>query len=186
LFKRSKSYVNFLFNFGDLKMSYLNAKYDDIEIFSLENGSIGIQGIAEKCAVVNSKTLAEANVKSMKSGCDLGLSLRLETLQKDGKTTFTVLEYKQKLKLHVGYLTEAIPPSVCSIFVNNIEFLQNNDLQGGLYGKTLAVYLADATQMAFITKLLTEIVSMDISFMTQDGRYFLVNLSNKLSIHTIH
>jgi hypothetical protein len=167
-------------------MSYLNAKYHNIETYDVEDGGLAIFGIAEKRAVVKLTTAAQVNVKFPKSKCDVVLSLRIEKSKRYGKTEFSALEYKQKSKLRVGHLTHGIPPSVCSIFVKNIEFLTRNDLKGGGDGKTLAVYLAHLSQMQFIMDLRTRVTSMDIAFVTQDGVYVVVKLTNELLTSTIH
>jgi hypothetical protein len=159
-------------------MSYLNAKYHKVETYVAEHGGLAIFGLAEKHTVMKPKTVAQVNVKFPKSKCDVVLSLRIEKSKRYGKTEFSALEYKQKSKLRIGHITHGIPPSVCSIFVNNIEFLTRNDLKGGGDGKTLAVYLANLSQMEFIMDLRTRVTSMDIAFVTQNGVYVVVKLTN--------
>ena len=168
-------------------MSYLNAKYHKVETYVAEHGGLAIFGLAEKHTVVKSQSRRLTDVKLPQSQCDFVLSLRIETSQEDGTTKFSAFEHLQtSTLLRVGHLTQGIPPSVCSIFVNNIEFLTRNDLKGGGDGKTLAVYLADLSQMEFIIDLRTRVTSMDIAFMTQDGVYVVVKLTNELLTSTIH
>jgi WD40 repeat protein len=167
-------------------MSYLNAKYHNIETYDVEDGGLAIFGIAEKRAVVKSKSRQLTNIKLPNTQFDFVLSLRIETSQEDGTTNFSALEHLQTSTLRVGHLTHGIPPSVCSIFVKNIEFLTRNDLKGGGDGKTLAVYLADLSQIRFIMDLRTRVTSMDIAFVTQDGVYVVVKLTNELLTSTIH